>query len=52
MKTPVKHMTRVDYFKDGRPWYNHRVDRPNWNDIEQAIRKMDNNEHPVGGEEP
>jgi hypothetical protein len=47
MKTPVKHMTRIDYSKDNRPWQDHRVDQPSWNDIEAAIRKMDNDCFPI-----
>ncbi len=47
MKTQIKHMTIVEYFKDDRPSCNHRVDNPTWNEINQAIKQMDNYCYPI-----
>ena len=42
MDQPIKLLTEVEYFRDERPWAEHRTASPAWNDVEAAVRRMDN----------
>ena len=47
MDQTIKLLTVVEYFRDGRPRVAHQVPIPLWDDIECAIRKMDNYCFPI-----
>jgi len=42
MKRAIHHMAVVRYFLDGRPWDVVQVIEPAWEEVEHAIRRMDN----------
>jgi hypothetical protein len=42
MNQPIKLLTEVEYFRDQRPWVEHRTASPTWHDVEAAVRRMDN----------
>ena len=39
---PIRYMTVIQYYRDSSPWTSYTVDGPTWNEVEEAIRKMDN----------
>jgi hypothetical protein len=43
----IHHMTIIRYFKDNRPWISEDIVSPSWEQIEAAIRKMDNYCFPI-----
>lgn len=47
MSSPIKLMTVSHYYRDGRRSDGEYVETPTWNDIEAAIRRMDNYCFPV-----
>jgi len=47
MGDALHHMTVIRYHPDGRPWSEEDTVGPCWHQVEQAIRRMDNNEYPV-----
>ena len=46
MKAAIHHMTITRYYDKG-PWDTKVVNSPSWNDVETAIRKMDNYYFPI-----
>lgn len=40
-------MTIVEYFQDKDGWTTHNKTNPSWGEIENAVRKMDNNLFPI-----
>src|SRR5688500_6234738 len=42
MASPIRQMTVVRYYRDGRPWDAESIRDPSWADVEAAIRRMDN----------
>src|SRR4051812_5586680 len=42
MASPIRQMIAIRYYRDGRPWDVETVGDPTWNDVEAAIRRMDN----------
>lgn len=47
MSSPIHHMTVIRYYRDSRPWDSVDVPSPAWEDVEAAIRKMDNYCFPI-----
>lgn len=47
MHSSIHHMTVVRYYRDNRPSDSERVNSPSWQDVEAAIRKMDNYCFPI-----
>ena len=47
MPTPIQVLTVVEYFRDGRPWIAHRSKHPSWQEVEAAIRRMENYCFPI-----
>ena len=44
---PIHHMTIIQYFRDSRPWIAEDILSPKWQQVEHAIRKMDNYCFPI-----
>ncbi len=42
MRSPVHHLTIIRYYRDNRPHDYKVILNPNWKDVEDSIRKMDN----------
>lgn len=40
-------MDVIRYYRDGRPWDFERIEKPIWKQVEQAIRRMDNDCFPI-----
>ncbi len=47
MSAPIHHMTVIRYYRDGRHWDTEQITAPSWNDVETAIRRMDNYCFPI-----
>jgi len=41
MDSPIKLMQTAQYYRDGRPWTPDDYESPTWEQVEQAIRRMD-----------
>lgn len=46
MKSPIHHMSVIRYYDD-KPWDNKIVLNPAWEDVETAVRQMDNYYFPI-----
>lgn len=47
MPSPVQLLTVIEYFRDNRPWKAHHSKRPSWQEVEVAIRRMENYCFPI-----
>jgi hypothetical protein len=47
MSSPIQLLTVIEYFRDGRPWKVHHSKRPSWQEVEAAIRRMENYCFPI-----
>ena len=47
MPGPIQFLTVIEYFRDGRPWKAHHSNRPSWQEVETAIRRMENYCFPI-----
>ena len=47
MLGPAQLLTVIEYFRDDRPWKAHHTLNPTWDDVELAIRRMDNYCFPI-----
>jgi hypothetical protein len=47
MTSPIRHLTVIRYYRDGRPWDAEDVPAPSWANVEAAIRRMDNYCFPI-----
>jgi len=47
MASPIHHMTTIRYYRDGRHWDTERINSPSWQDVEAAVRRMDNYCFPI-----
>jgi hypothetical protein len=47
MFSPVRNMTVIRYYRDGRHWDTEEIACPSWSDAERAIRRMDNYCFPI-----
>ncbi len=43
----VKLMTVIQYYRDGRPWTSEEILNPKWEQVENAVKAMDNYCFPV-----
>lgn len=47
MLSPIHHLTVIRYYRDGRHWDDEKIRSPSWQDVEAAIRRMDNYFFPI-----
>jgi hypothetical protein len=47
MASPIHQMDVIRYYRDKRPWDEVRILAPSWEDVEAAIRRMDNYCFPI-----
>jgi hypothetical protein len=47
MPSQVKLLTVIEYFRDSRPWKAHHSMCPSWEEVEVAIRRMENYCFPI-----
>lgn len=47
MASPIRNMTAIRYYRDGRHWVAEQIVCPSWADVERAIRRMDNYCFPI-----
>jgi hypothetical protein len=47
MESPIKNLTAIRYYLDGRHWDTEEVRHPSWTDVDRAIRRMDNYCFPI-----
>ena len=47
MSSPVRQLTAIRYYRDGRPWDSETVDSPTWDAVVAAIRRMDDDLYPI-----
>ena len=47
MTSKIKSMTIIQYYKDDRPWDANLVKNPTWQEVQSAIRQMDNDSLPI-----
>ena len=47
MPSPIQLLTVIEYFRDNRPWKAHHSRNPSWNEVEVAIRRMENYCFPI-----
>ncbi|MCC9604208.1 hypothetical protein LOC67_26945 [Stieleria sp. JC731] len=47
MASPIEYLNVVRYFRDARPWTTETTAKPTWNQVEAAIRQMDNYCFPI-----
>ncbi|MDO5692143.1 MAG: hypothetical protein Q4G70_06655 [Pseudomonadota bacterium] len=47
MINPIRTLSTIEYFPDGRPWQETLLARPDCDAVETAIRRMDNHWYPI-----
>lgn len=47
MPSAIHHLTAIRYSEDGMHWDTEEILSPSWQDVESAIRRMDNNCFPL-----
>jgi len=47
MKSPIRQLSVIRYYRDGRHWDAEQITTPAWSEVEAAIRRMDNYCFPI-----